>query len=39
MAQIGLTDSGRTVENVTCEQVILLEEPDRLAYVMLFKTA
>jgi hypothetical protein len=24
MAQIGLTDSGRTVENVTCEQVICL---------------
>jgi hypothetical protein len=39
MAQIGLTDSGGTVENVTCEQVILLDEPDRLADVLLLKAA
>jgi len=28
LAQIGLTGSGGTVENITCEQVILLDEPD-----------
>jgi hypothetical protein len=37
MAQIGLTDSGRSVENITCEQAILLDEPDRLADVLLLK--
>jgi len=39
MAQIGLTDSGSTVENVTCEQVIFLDEPDWLADVRLLKAA
>jgi hypothetical protein len=37
MAKIGLTDSGSTVENVTCQQVILLDEPDRLADMLLLQ--
>jgi hypothetical protein len=37
MAKIGMTESGSTVENVTCEQIILLDEPDLLADVLLLK--
>jgi hypothetical protein len=39
MAQIDLTDSGSTVENVTCKQVILLDESDWLTDVLLLKAA
>ena len=39
LAQIGLSGSGGTVENITCEQVILLDEPDWLADMLLLKSA
>ena len=39
LAQIDLTGSGDTVENITCEQIILLDDPDWLADVLLLNAA